>query len=152
VSRLSQARRHSWRHSQITRLVVNMRRLQRGRAREIRAHFLALTAPMARSMALNDAVAGQVTGTNRGSPGMEGRATASLVHGKLPSLAFQVHVEQVPVASKTLPLSKTPCSAGFGYHNVTDAFISINSFKPLGATHPLGLTFASTLAHFNVRS
>ena len=50
VNTLSQARRHSWGHSQITRQLVNMR--QRGPSGRDEDHFLAL-------MALNDAGAGK---------------------------------------------------------------------------------------------
>ena len=36
---------------------------------------------------------------------------------------------------KFFPLSRTPCSAGFGYHAVIDAFISINAFWAFRCTH-----------------
>ena len=61
VNTLSQARRHSWGHSQITRQLVNMR--QRGPSGRDEDHFLAL-------MALNDVGAGQAAGTNWGKPGI----------------------------------------------------------------------------------
>jgi len=101
VSRLSQARHHSWGHSQITRLVVEYEATAAWPSGRDEDHFLAV-------MAFNDAGAGQAAGTNGGSPGRK-----SVQITKLRVLAWHSRFMSSGSASKFIPPSRTPYSAGF---------------------------------------
>jgi hypothetical protein len=151
VSRLSQARRHSWRLSRTTKTGSEFE------ATATKPSGGTLMAPIA----LNGAQrrCSRASGQERigeARKWKEEPLQKPWVHGKLPSLrlglAFRVHVEQVSCGIKKLFHSAgRRVLQGLANHAVIDAFIGINSFGPFGP-HTLRLTSASTLAYFHVRS
>jgi hypothetical protein len=134
VSRLSQTRRHSWGHSQITKTGSEYEATAARPSGRDEDHFLA-------------SIAGKRQ--ERMGEAREGRSQLQAWYmGKLPSLGGFTSSGSY---SKFFHSAGRPCSAGFGHHAMIDAFISINAFGPLGArTHTS--TSASKLARFQLRS
>lgn len=139
MSRLSQARRHSLGHSQITKTVSEYEATAARPSGRDEDHFLAL----------NGAQTPEQAGTT-GKSGKEDPLQAW--YSKLPAwgLAWQSRFTFERVQLEILHSVERRVLQGFGHHAVIDAFISINAFGALGAP-TLGLRHRS-LHVFHLRS